>query len=62
MPSDVVTWEACPGCNGPAALGWVGQTLTETDCAAGCPMTDVLREAIRRTATPPTGEEPAPPH
>lgn len=53
MQSDVVTWGACPACGGPAALGWVGQTLTEIDCAAQCPLTDALLETARRTATPP---------
>ncbi|SOC46344.1 hypothetical protein SAMN05660748_0183 [Blastococcus aggregatus] len=53
MQSDVVTWEACPACDGAAALGWVGQTLTEIDCAGQCRLTDALREAIIRTATPP---------
>lgn len=53
MQSDVVTWETCPTCHGPAALGWVGQTLTEVDCAGQCPPTDALREEVRRTAVPP---------
>lgn len=57
MPSDVITWEACPACDGPVALGWVGQTLTETDCAGGCPLTHALREDFRRIATPPTAEQ-----
>ena len=27
--SEKVTWEKCPGCEGPVALGWVGHTVTE---------------------------------
>jgi hypothetical protein len=56
VPSDVVTWEACPACDGPVALGWVGQTVAEIDCAGGCRLTDALREAVRRTATRPAAE------
>ena len=54
MPSEMVSWEYCPGCAGPVALGWTGQDVTEIDCASGCQLSDDLREAVRRTASPPT--------
>ena len=57
MPSDVVTWEPCPACDGRAALGWVGQTLTEIDCEGECRLTEALREAVRRSATPPAATQ-----
>lgn len=53
MSSDVVTWEACPDCAAPAALGWVGRTVVEIDCVSGCELPDALRDAVVRTAAPP---------
>ncbi len=53
MPSDVVTWEVCPDCCGPAAVGWIGNAVTEIDCAAGCRLSEASRTAITRFATPP---------
>ena len=51
--SEKVTWEKCPGCAGPVALGWVGHTVTEIDCAAGCELTESHRESLRRGAAQP---------
>lgn len=53
MLSEKVTWETCPGCGGRVALGWVGRTVMEIDCAAGCELTESLRESVRGAATPP---------
>lgn len=53
MLSEKVTWETCPRCDGPVALGWVGTTVMEIDCATACELTDSHRESIRRAATPP---------
>lgn len=54
MPSDMVTWECCPGCDGAVALGWIGHEVTEIDCASGCQLSDDVRAAFRRAAAPPT--------
>ncbi|WP_029432760.1 hypothetical protein [Blastococcus sp. URHD0036] len=34
--SERVTWEDCPTCRRPAAVGWVGGQPTEFDCPGGC--------------------------
>ena len=36
MSSDRVTWETCPGCGRPAAVGWRNGSPVEFDCPAGC--------------------------
>jgi hypothetical protein len=37
MPdSERVTWEECPSCRQPAAVGWVNDRPVEFDCPAGC--------------------------
>jgi hypothetical protein len=35
-PSERVTWEDCPNCRRPAAVGWVDGQPTEFDCPRGC--------------------------
>ena len=55
MSSEKVTWETCPRCGGPVALGWLGQTVTEIDCTSACELTDSHRESVRRAATQPGG-------
>jgi len=34
--SDSVTWETCPTCERPAAVGWLDGSPVEFDCTAGC--------------------------
>lgn len=34
--SDRVTWETCPVCHRPAAVGWIDGGPVEFDCPAGC--------------------------
>jgi hypothetical protein len=34
--SERVTWEQCPVCQRPAAVGWLNAQPVEFDCAAGC--------------------------
>ena len=31
-----VTWEDCPNCRRPAAVGWIHGRPTEFDCPGGC--------------------------
>jgi hypothetical protein len=31
-----ISWEVCPRCGGPAAVGWVDGTAVEFDCLRGC--------------------------
>jgi hypothetical protein len=35
-PSERVTWEACPMCGRPAAVGWLGRAPIGSDCPFGC--------------------------
>ena len=34
--SESVTWETCPTCERPAAVGWLDGNPVEFDCPAGC--------------------------
>ena len=34
--SEWITWETCPSCGARAAVGWIGDTAVEFDCASGC--------------------------
>ena len=34
--SERVTWETCPSCGRPAAVGWVGEQPVEFDCPGRC--------------------------
>jgi hypothetical protein len=45
--SDQVTWETCPGCGGPAAVGWQDGSVTEFDCSRGCVLTEEQRAVVR---------------
>jgi hypothetical protein len=38
--SDRVTWEICPCCGLPAAVGWLDDSPVEFDCLAGCTLTE----------------------
>ncbi|MGZ4537498.1 MAG: hypothetical protein ACXVX8_03915 [Blastococcus sp.] len=38
--SDQITWEECPHCGHPAAVGWVGEVSVEFDCRRGCTLPD----------------------
>jgi hypothetical protein len=37
--SERVTWEDCPSCQRPAAVGWVNGQAVEFDCPGGCSVT-----------------------
>ncbi len=59
--SDRVTWETCPVCGDPAALGWellegpdgapVGGILVEFDCPNGCLVSEFMPLASVGTPT-----------
>jgi hypothetical protein len=34
--SERVTWENCPSCQRPAAVGWMEGRAVEFDCPGGC--------------------------
>jgi len=34
--SERITWEDCPACGGPVAVGWLDGHPSEVDCAGGC--------------------------
>jgi hypothetical protein len=53
--SERVTWESCPNCGGRAAIGWLGQRVTEVDCARGCELTEEQAARLRLLASPPPG-------
>jgi hypothetical protein len=38
--SDSITWEQCPSCCRPAAVGWLDGVPVEFDCPAGCSLTE----------------------
>src|SRR5438445_11830388 len=40
-PSERVTWEDCPNCGRPAAVGWLNGHPIEFDCPAGCSLNKV---------------------
>ncbi len=53
-PGESVTWEDCPHCRRPAAVGWVGGRPTEFDCPRGCRLsTEQLHALAARRARPP---------
>lgn len=41
-----VTWESCPACHRPAAVGWLDDVPLEFDCPAGCRLTDAQVRAF----------------
>jgi hypothetical protein len=45
--SERVTWEDCPTCGRPAAVGWVDKHLVEFDCPGGCRMSEEQSEVLR---------------
>jgi hypothetical protein len=47
--SDRVTWESCPSCARPAAVGWIDGDPVEFDCPRGCSLsTDQLTAVFAR--------------
>jgi hypothetical protein len=49
MSSDRITWETCPVCGRPAAVGWLDVQAAEFDCTAGClPSIAQVRELCER--------------
>ncbi|MGY1809472.1 hypothetical protein ACI8AF_19060 [Blastococcus sp. SYSU D00669] len=40
-PSERVTWEDCPNCRRPAAVGWLGRRPVGCDCPGGCHLSAV---------------------
>jgi hypothetical protein len=47
--SDRVTWESCPSCARPAAVGWIDGHPVEFDCPRGCSLsTDQLTAVFAR--------------
>ncbi|CCH87439.1 conserved protein of unknown function [Modestobacter italicus] len=41
-----VTWETCPGCGRPAALGWLDGDPVQFDCPRGCRLPPDLISAM----------------
>lgn len=51
--SDSITWETCPSCRRPAAVGWLNGVAVEFDCPAGCSLTgDQIRAFADRRRSP----------
>jgi hypothetical protein len=44
--SERVTWEDCPVCGRPAAVGWVDRHLVEFDCPGGCRVSEVQSKVL----------------
>jgi hypothetical protein len=44
--SERVTWENCPSCQRPAAVGWMDGQAVEFDCPSGCSPTSAQVQAI----------------
>lgn len=42
-----VTWEDCPVCGRPAAVGWVDKQLVELDCPRGCRVSEQQIQVFR---------------
>ena len=53
MSSDEITWEVCPVCGRPAAVGWIDAYPAEFDCTAGClpSIAQIRRFAERQSPT-----------
>ena len=45
-PSERVTWEDCPICQRPAAVGWMDGQAVEFDCPGGCGVTTAEVRAL----------------
>jgi hypothetical protein len=54
--TDRVTWEPCPRCGEPAAVGWTGEVVAEFDCRHGCAVTEEQLMQLQRRRSP--GERP----
>jgi hypothetical protein len=50
--SEQVSWESCPSCGKKAAVGWIGDEVTEVDCFLECQLTDVQVSEVRQGAKP----------
>jgi hypothetical protein len=58
MPnSERITWEPCPGCGQPAAVGWLDGRPVEFDCPDGCLVS--VDQLDLSGAIPPAGERSA---
>jgi hypothetical protein len=57
--SERVTWETCPECRRPAAVGWVDGNPVEFDCPRECtlPMAELRAAFMPGRATSHTGRE-----
>jgi hypothetical protein len=60
-PSERVTWEDCPDCRRPAAVGWVDERPVEFDCPRGCRLSvELVRALAAGRGRPPVGGPGAP--
>ena len=56
-PSEWVTWEDCPHCRRPAAVGWMDGQPTEFDCPRGCRLSaEQIHALAARRGRPPVDE------
>jgi hypothetical protein len=44
--SERVTWEDCPSCQRPAAVGWMDGQAVEFDCPRGCSVTSAQLQTV----------------
>ena len=51
--TESITWESCPTCHRPAAVGWLEGVPLEFDCPAGCRLTEVQIRAFADTRPSP---------
>ena len=55
--SEWVTWEDCPHCRRPAAVGWMKGRPTEFDCPRGCRLSaEQVHALAARRGRPPVDE------
>ena len=47
--SERITWEECPSCRRPAAVGWHDELIVEFDCPNGCGLTGAQTRALAAT-------------
>ena len=51
--SDSISWQLCPSCCRPAAVGWLNEMPVEFDCVAGCRLSEDQIRAFADKRRPP---------
>jgi hypothetical protein len=52
-----VTWGSCPNCGARAAVGWIGDEVTEADCHSECDLTNAHIRELRRLSDAPAAAD-----